>query len=116
MYLTECRKHDPGPGRWFFQEGRVSGSADLDRLFESADAALNSWVQAHNAFEALQGEHPEPLGAAHQRFRQLVHQAIGEELCNGSASWPVCAIAWALLKVWIKNAETERRLHAAQAV
>lgn len=116
MYLQACRRNNPGPGRWFFQDGRVAGSADLDFMYARADAALNSDKQAHDAFEVWQGELPEPTRPAHQAFSRLVHREIGEDLCNGVRSWPVEAIAWALLKVWIENAKTERRLRAAQPV
>lgn len=117
MYLQQCRENNPGPGRWFFQDGRVVGSADLDFAYEEADATLNSWIQVHNSFEAWQGKLETPTRPAHQAFSRYVHQAVGERLCLGQTSWPVEAIAWALLKQWIENAKTERRLRAApQAV
>ena len=75
MYLGDCRRNNPGTGRWFFQDGRVAGSRDMDRQLDLVDDTLNSWEEAHNAFDRHQGDEPVITNAAFMQMRSLVHQA-----------------------------------------
>ena len=118
MYLTDCRSNNPGTGRWFFQDGRVAGSSDLDDQLEVVDATLNSWSTAHDVFDQHQGDKEWVSGMAFASMRDLVHK-VRRDQYGGSAntytSWPNEAITWALLTRWITVRQAQLKIERKAA-
>lgn len=113
MYLGECRTSNPGPGRWFLNMGRAAGSPDLDNQLEVVDATLNSWKEAHEVFDNLQGDEVEVAYAAFVSMRGLVHKVRREQhagSANTYTSWPNEAITWALLTRWISVRQAQLKI------
>lgn len=113
MYLGQCRSFNPGPGRWFQNDGRAAGSSDLDNQLDVVDATLNSWQEAHHVFNQRQGDETVVTNAAFTTMRSLVHKVRREQYAgsaNTCASWPNEAITWALLTRWIKVRQAQLKI------
>lgn len=113
MHLGDCRRNNPGTGRWFFQDGRVAGSRDMDRQLDLVDDTLNSWEEAHNAFDRHQGDEPVITNAAFMQMRSLVHKVRKSQYGPGAnieTAWPTESITWALLTRWIKVRQAQLKI------
>lgn len=111
MYLQQLRELDCRHGHW-------PGQCDtfmLNNCFDIADATLNSWKDAHDAF-AMRIEKPgDPRfisHGVHYAFTRLVVRAFKDEEDSSIKSFatnkfPSEAIAYALLVIWIERALTE---------
>lgn len=78
----------------------------LTRLFDVCDQTLNSWQEAHAAFELHQGFLPKPTSDAHRAFIRMCRDAINAESVS---RYGMEIIAHAVLKVWIANKQVEAR-------
>lgn len=106
MYLSAFRKHGVGPGNWG-STGWWHGAPHADIVLDEVDATLNSWVEAHNVFNQYQQNKPEVDGVAFGMMKPLVHKVIRERLRNTVNSYPVEALTYALLEMWIKSRAVE---------
>lgn len=106
-YLTQLRHLDVKPGEW-------PGKEDvwmLNNCFEIADATLNSWKEAHDAFNSRERHESDPKWfgqVVHQQFTRLVIKAF--EKCEdadvrsfATNKFPSETLAYAVLVAWIEN-------------
>ena len=105
MYLQELRHLDVKPGKWPGNENVWM----YNRCFEIADATLNSWKEAHDAFNSRERRESDPkwVGqAVHQRFTQLVIKAFKDvyDVRDWATNkFPSETLAYAVLVAWIEN-------------
>ena len=105
-YLTTFRKYGVGPGNWTAIPC-AKADPEMDRLLDLADATLNSWKEAHDIFNRYQQLQTRVDTNAFFAMRRLVHQVVGEQLCNSETSYGNEAITYALLKRWIEVAQAD---------
>lgn len=108
MYLQQLREFDVRPGHW-------PGQCDvtmLNHCFDIADATLNSWKEAHDAFamRVPKAGQPKFIGyGVHYAFTRLVIRAFAEFEEDDSVrrfatnKFPSECIAYALLVVWLER-------------
>lgn len=113
MYLTQLREFGARHNHW-------PGQCDvmmLNHCFDIADATLNSWKEAHDAF-AMRIEKagdPKFIGyGVHYAFTRLVIRAFKEFEEDDSVrrfatnKFPSEAIAYALLVQWLERDEADK--------
>lgn len=96
-------------------DGCQYACALLEPCVTIADATLNSWKQAHDAFNSRRFKATQPTFIdedTHRYFTTLVKQAINatedhEMIAWGTNSYPSEAIAYAVLKLWIEQEQTK---------
>lgn len=112
MYLQQLRHLDVKPGKWPGQSDVMM----LNACFDIADATLNSWKEAHDAFNARVKipDDPKQFGqGVHQQFTRLVVKAFKKCEDAGMRSFatnkfPSETLAYAVLVAWIENEEADK--------
>lgn len=107
MYLQRLEDAQSSPTNW--PTDCVEKPDQLMRMYEEADATLNSWSLAHQYFQLLQGDKERPVAAAHRRFEQLVSQALRANWGRPS-HYGTEIVAHAVLKTWIDNRQSELKM------
>jgi len=111
MYLQQLRHLDVRPGKW-------PGTTDvlmLNCCFDIADATLNSWKEAHDAFNSRPkavADHKWIYPSLHSEFTQLVIKAFKDcEDCGmrhfATNKFPSETLAYAVLVAWIENEDKQ---------
>lgn len=111
MYLTQLQHLDVKPGKWPGQSDVMM----LNACFDIADATLNSWKEAHKAFNSrtIDLQNPKRIfRSVHSEFTRLVIKAF--ENCEDDGmrrfatnKFPSEVLAYAVLVQWIENEEPE---------
>ena len=107
MYLQQLREFDVKPGKW-------PGQSDvwmLNACFDIADATLNSWKEAHDAFNRRDKKPDQPKWfskVVHDEFTNFVVRAFTRCEDDGmrrfaTNKFPSETLAYALLVQWIEN-------------
>ena len=107
MYLTQLREFDVRHGHWPGQSDVMM----LNHCFDIADATLNSWKEAHDAFnKRTKADDPHWFGqVVHQDFTRLVVKAFKDFEEDDSVrrfatnKFPSECLAYALLVQWIQR-------------
>lgn len=107
MYLTQLRHLDVKPGKWPGREDVLM----LNCCFDIADATLNSWKEAHDAFNNREKSSADPKWFGqdvHRQFTRLVIKAFKDCEDAGTRSFatnkfPSETLAYAVLVAWIEN-------------
>ena len=97
-YLQDFR-HMPQKPEEIFRRGQWDCAPGV--LLDMADDTLNSWREAHDLFDLLQGDSKEVTVEAFTAMRRLVHRVIRQEILNLETSYTNEAITYALLLRWI---------------
>lgn len=113
MYLTQLREFDVRHGHW-------PGQCDvmmLNHCFDIADATLNSWKEAHDAFAQRDVKEADPFWiyrGVHEDFTRLVIKAFAEFEEDDSVrrfatnKFPSECLAYALLVQWVEREMAEK--------
>lgn len=113
MYLQQLREFDVKHNHW-------PGQCDvmmLNHCFDIADATLNSWKEAHDAFarRIVKPSDPQFISfGVHYAFTRLVVRAFNEFEEDGSVKsfatnrFPSECIAYALLVLWLERDAAEK--------
>ena len=106
MYLQQLREMDVRHGHW-------PGQCDvmmLNRCFDIADATLNSWKEAHDAFNQRDVKVDDPTWiyrGVHEDFTRLVIKAFKDDEPSvksfATNKFPSECLAYALLVQWVER-------------
>ena len=105
MYLTELRHNGVAPGHW----PAYADAKMLNLCYPIADAVLNSWKEAHDAFNNREHRRTNPTHISdelHREFSRLIGKAMKmeEEWAISSFGNQLFArecMAYAMLVDWI---------------
>lgn len=89
-------------------QDRATSTEEMDAMFSVADACLNSWEEAHDAFDEHQGDDRDPDYGAFRAFVNLTSRALhmSEFIPHRYA---LEAVAFALLQRWIEVHQAEKQ-------
>lgn len=109
MYLQKLREQQVGIGNWPTDTPTVADT--FNRLFDVADATLNSWKEAHELFESVKHQGISPLSMA--SMGMLVREALAkQEGWDKLTKYDAEILTYALLREWLDVAREEQRVQA----